>query len=201
MNPFIRLWRILRTSGLGSVYKTIKMRLRRFFSEEAHIVLRYEQGNVGIKLMSGMAYDKYAHLSDVPERDIRQICEAIGDQQAEKMFLLFEQGATFWLIMGEEKIAGYWWSIEGKYLKQWYIPLKDDDVVFFSAVVLPEWRGHSISPAVLIQIIEKRMPENISIYLDVETWNESAIRAWLKAGFVRLGVYPAIGSANTAGSF
>lgn len=200
MRRLTRLWRMLMESGPNVVFKTIKMRLKRLFAKEAHIVLRYEQGNAGIRLMSGVAYKEYAHLSDIPVEDIRQIGETIGDQQAEKMFHLFEQGATFWLIDIEKKVVGYWWSIPGKLLKQWYVPLEDGDVVFYSAMVLPEWRGHSISPAVLIQIIEKKMPKNISVYLDVETWNESAIKAWLKAGFVQLGAYPAIDRTSSAGS-
>jgi len=192
MNPFVKLWRTLRRSGFSSIYKTVKVRLKSHFISKAHIVLMHKNGFPNIPLMKGVTYKRHVCLSEIPGKNIQQICKAIGEERTKRMFLLFDQGAIFWAISVEQNIVGYWWSISGHSLEQWYISLNDDDAVFFSAMLFPEWRGYSISPAVLMQIIKYEMPNDISIYLDVETWNDPARKAWIKAGFVELGTYPSL---------
>jgi len=196
MSPFVKLCRTLKRSGFGSIYKTVKVRLKSHLMSKKHIVLKHEKRCPNIPLMKGVTYKRHLHLLDIPDENIQQICKSEGQQRAERMFLLFDQGATFWAISVEHNIIGYWWSISGLALDQWYIPLGNDDVVFFAAMLFPEWRGYSISPAVLMQIIEREMPSEISIYLDVETWNEPALKAWIKAGFVELGTYPPLNSSE-----
>lgn len=196
MNSLIRRWRILRELAPGAIYNILKLRLKRMLSEPSHIVLKYESKQTSVKLIGGVGYSRFSQLSEMPNQDINQVHQLLGEKKAEQLLRMFQQGSVLWLIKKDGEVIGYWWSIRGERLQQWYIPLSEDDVVFYSAMIMHEWRGYSISPAVLIQIIRERMPEESAIYLDVETWNESAIKAWLKAGFIQIGRYPTLGSVN-----
>jgi len=185
---------MLTKSGVRAVYKTLRIRFKSLFVKKANIVLKYSNhGYFESPLLNGVVYRNYSIFSDISYQTKKQIYDIVGKKKTDEMFLLFMQGANFWGIFMEDKIIGYWWTITAESLGNWYVPLEKDSVIFFAALIFPEWRGYSISPAVLHRIIEKEISDEASIYLDVETWNDSALRAWLKAGFIVIGTYPPLG--------
>lgn len=189
MKKLTKLFRMLIRSGFHSVYLTLKIRLRRLFTRKEHIVLSYTGHCINLPLIDSLTYQKYDYLDEVSDY-VKQSLHESSDNNQTNNLLLFEEGATFWAVFFNKIFVGYWWSKSKKLIDPWYIPLNCNDIVFFAATIFPEWRGRSFSPIALNKIIKNEIPIGISVYLDVETWNESALKAWSKAGFTIVGTYP-----------
>jgi ribosomal protein S18 acetylase RimI-like enzyme len=190
MDKLKKLWNVFSQSGGIAVYKIVKNRLKRQLIKREHVVLKYNKDTVAPAMKAEIIYKPYVVLQDVPKTTKQQLVALSGAANVDEMFAIFEKKAVFWAIYHQQNIIGYWWSITMDDLKQWYIPLKPQDIVFFAAWVTPVWRGQAIAPSVLMAIINQAVSNDVSIYLDVETWNESGISAWKKAGFVKMGIYP-----------
>ncbi|MCK4493959.1 MAG: GNAT family N-acetyltransferase [Methylococcales bacterium] len=190
MDKFKKIWQVLHTSGSLAVYKILKNRLKRQLMKREHIVLKYHQNDLINTLKVGLHYKQYLTASAIPETTKQQLYRLSNAENVTEMFTFFEKKAVFWAIYQQESVVGYWWSTSIEGLKQWYIPLNAQDLVFFAAWVAPVCRGQAIAPSVLLHIIKKRINTDSSVYLDVETWNESGIKAWQKAGFIEVGLYP-----------
>ena len=190
MDTLKKLWHVLHKSGGLAVYKILKNRLSRQWMKREHIVLKYHQNDTVNTLKKGLHYEQYSAISSVPETTKQQLYDLSGAENVTEMFALFEKKAVFWAIYQQESVVGYWWSSSIEGLKQWYIPLNPHDLVFFAAWIAPVWRGQAIAPSVLRHIIKTHINTECSVYLDVETWNESGIKAWQKAGFIDVGLYP-----------
>lgn len=180
---FLKLKYIFQSGGVLGVYNTVINKLCRVVIREKSIILKYQRSLLGIELSREIYYLKCKSISDVPEKLISQIYEEMGPFASEDMFSQFNIGSVFWVICNDDELVGYWWSIEGEFLEAWFIPLDNKDVVFLSALIVPKWRGFSISPSVLLHIIHNEISCNVSIFIDVKNWNLSALNAWKKAGF------------------
>ena len=196
MNMLKKLWPVLTQSGGLAVYKILKNRLKRQLMKEKHLVLKYNKTTDARVMNAEITYKSYTVLNDISENTKQQFYRLSGRTSADEIFALFEKKAVFWAIFHQKNIVGYWWSISMENLKNWYIPLEVQDLVFFAAWVAPVWRGHAIAPSVLLDIIKHQTSDEISIYLDVETWNESGIKAWKKAGFIEIGLYPPLSNTQ-----
>ncbi|MCK5728655.1 MAG: hypothetical protein KAG10_05535 [Methylococcales bacterium] len=198
MDKVKKLWKVLTQSGGLAVYKILKNRLQRQLMKREHIVLKYHQNTNTRALNTEITYKSYAILEEVPASTKQQLYSLSGTKNVNEMLSLFEKKAVFWAIYQQESVVGYWWSISMEDLKQWYIPLNKQDLVFFAAWVAPVCRGQTIAPSVLFAIINTQLSAEVSVYLDVETWNESGIKAWKKAGFIDVGIYPPLPEAQKA---
>ncbi|MCK5898337.1 MAG: GNAT family N-acetyltransferase [Methylococcales bacterium] len=190
MDKLKKLWNVLQKSGSSAVYKILKNRLKRQLMKKEHIVLKYQPNDKADTLKEGLCYEKYARLSTVPESTKQELYALSQSSYVDEMLLLFDQKAVFWVIYQQDLVVGYWWSTSIEGLRQWYLLLNPEDLVFFAAWVAPVWRGQAIAPSVLLNIINTQVETETSVYLDVETWNESGINAWKKAGFIEVGIYP-----------
>lgn len=185
-----KLFSLVKTQGPRSLGYIIDLRIRRRFSSNNHIVMKYNPGKTFIELSDDIVYDKYITLSQIETNYCLQINEEIGEERSSKMFDLFKKRAVFWLIRKKQEVIGYWWTVKSQDLRNWYILLNNEDNVFFAATIFFHWRGRQISPAVMQRIISTEYRDVEHIYLDVEAWNHPALRAWEKAGFSVVGKYP-----------
>ena len=96
----------------------------------------------------------------------------------------FEQGAILWIVKLKEDIAGFGWSIRGKMVSPWYLPLTPHDAVLFDFVTFEEYRGRSLYALLLDYILGKLKLEGVSrAFLFIWAWNISSIRGNEKSYF------------------
>lgn len=96
----------------------------------------------------------------------------------------FEKGAILWILKLEGDIAAFGWSIRGKMVSPWYLPLTLNDAVLFNFVTFEEYRGRNLYSVLLNYIFGRLKSEGVSrSYGFVWEWNTQSIRGIQKAHF------------------
>jgi GNAT superfamily N-acetyltransferase len=93
---------------------------------------------------------------------------------------------VMWLAVVDGKFGGHLWSRKGKYVPKWFVPLNEEDLQFFAAVIFDEFRGRGIAPALMRYIMKQEMNGRGTAYVDCAQWNTPAARFCEKAGFKRI---------------
>jgi hypothetical protein len=102
----------------------------------------------------------------------------------------FEKGASLWLIICSESLAGYSWTIQGRTISSYYFPLTQDDVQIFDWYVFPKYRGRAIHWFLITHILYELGSEGASrAYGDVAEWNRASLSSYkLLTPFRMLGL-------------
>jgi ribosomal protein S18 acetylase RimI-like enzyme len=83
----------------------------------------------------------------------------------------FERRGIAWLGKVDGVAAAIRWTKFGKDVAKWYVPLHHEDIVFFSALTLPAFRGLGVHGAMIRHVLAS---ENYrAAYVDVAKWNTS----------------------------
>lgn len=99
----------------------------------------------------------------------------------------FEKGAILWIAKLNADIAGFGWSIRGKMVHPFYLPLTTHDAVLFDYVTFEEYRGRGLYILLLNYILGKLKLEGVSrAFIFSSAWNTSSIRGIEKTYFHKL---------------
>jgi hypothetical protein len=85
----------------------------------------------------------------------------------------FERRGIAWLGKVDGVPAAIRWTKFGKDVTKWYVPLHHDDIVFFSALTLPAFRGLGVHGAMIRYVLA--CEKYRAAYVDVAKWNTSLI--------------------------
>lgn len=100
----------------------------------------------------------------------------------------FEKGAILWIVKLNEDIAGFVWSIKGKLISPWYLPLTPHDAYILDAVTFEEYRGRRLYPLIMNYVLGKLKLEGVSRAIaEVYAWNTPSIRGLEKTYFRKFG--------------
>jgi hypothetical protein len=102
----------------------------------------------------------------------------------------FSKRGVFWIGTLAEKPACHACSIRARDLKQWYIPLRPDDVVIFSVCTWPGFRGMGLARSLVHHIVSSQGGTDTNFYLDTKEWNRTAQATFERIGFQRIAVRP-----------
>ncbi len=101
----------------------------------------------------------------------------------------FPLGAVLWLARLDGRIAAYGWTITGRTVRPYFLPLGEADVHFFDFYVFPEHRGRGLNPAFVCKILKSLAAETKRrAFIDVAEWNTPQLYSLSKTPFRRLGV-------------
>jgi ribosomal protein S18 acetylase RimI-like enzyme len=139
-----------------------------------------------VELPSGMAIER-CDSWEAALPWMTALRERRTQQHIEQMQRELADHGVMWLALVDGKLAGYLWSRTGRYLPRWFVPLAEDDLVFFAATTFPEFRGRGIAPALMRYIMQQEMKGRGTAYVDCAQWNKAAARFFEKAGFTRIG--------------
>jgi ribosomal protein S18 acetylase RimI-like enzyme len=101
----------------------------------------------------------------------------------------FAIGATLWLVRDQDELAGYGWTLTGKTVRPYFVPLGPNDIHLFDFLVFPEFRGRRLNPALVGFILDTLGREGRSrAYIEVAEWNDKELRSLEKTSFHHLGM-------------
>jgi len=188
---FTRFAKYYKKHGLLKTFQKVCQDVQHLFFK-SQMVLYYaelkELPDTGLSLPQNIniecrrTYDD-AYLSDM---------QKLTDYRSEKLLTKkikdrFEKGAVLWIIKQDGAIAGFIWSIRGKTVKPYYIPLTPDDVFLFDVEVFDTFRGRGLYPLLTNYMVGKLKSEGvIRAFGDIRAWNASSILGAKKTYFHKL---------------
>ncbi len=180
--------RLRRRYGLialpGRVLRKTWQRLMR----NKHYVSVHGHGATIFPMPDKLRIERYVREQDIPSSVLEQVTVEEGNSFVHFMRREFANHGVLWLCYMDGEIIAYQWSRVGKYIRQWFVSLSNADVLIFSTVTFPNWRGRGIGPAMMGHIIANEVHDQGVTYIDCKEWNTPAIRAIDKAGFTRIGL-------------
>ena len=129
-------------------------------------------------------------INDIPTNFWSALRASQPNTPREEFIINFSKHSTFWLGTLEGVPACCAWSLRGRDLEQWYIPLQQDDLVIWSMITWVGFRGIGLACNIMQHIALAEGNDEADIYLYTKEWNFSAQRSAEKAGFQRLAVKP-----------
>ncbi len=101
----------------------------------------------------------------------------------------FAANAELWLLREAGTIAAYGWTLKEKTMEPHYFPLQPGDVHLFDFFVFPEFRGRSLNPALVGQILSAMSREGLKrALIEAAPWNQAQLASLKKTPFQRLGL-------------
>jgi ribosomal protein S18 acetylase RimI-like enzyme len=103
----------------------------------------------------------------------------------------FSAGASLWLVMSGNEIAGFGWTICGRAIEPYYFPMGPEDVQLFDFYVVPRFRGRAIHWMLTAHILYALAAEGKSrAFADTGEWNQAQLASFKMTplrflGFVR----------------
>ncbi len=121
--------------------------------------------------------------------DLQQILSAWNPQIARRRLAeRFAQGAVLWLCKLDGRLAAYGWTIIGRTMERHFMPLGGNDVHLFDFLVVPEFRGRRINPALVNHILSQLAAEGRSrAFIEAAVWNTAQLASLGRTLFRPLG--------------
>lgn len=132
------------------------------------------------------------HLKSYPElssQDLHQIIHVWSPKLAHRdVRQRFSGGASLWLIRSGGSLAGYAWTLQGRTMVPYYLPLAEDDVHLFDFHVFPKYRGRAIIHFLVVYILWRLSVDGAArVYGEVAEWNDASLSSYTTMPFRRLG--------------
>jgi hypothetical protein len=136
--------------------------------------------NITIELRS--AYD------EAVQPDMQRMVDYWNEEQSIDLVKeRFRKGAILWMVKVAGIIAGFLWSIRGKMVSPYHLPLTPNDAVIFDVVTFEEFRGRGLYPMFLDFVFGKLKAEGVSrVYGHSFIWNKSSIKGLNKSYYRQL---------------
>ena len=100
----------------------------------------------------------------------------------------FARGASLWLAMAGDTLAGYGWTLQGATMEPYYFPLAQDDVHLFDFQIFPAFRGRGINPFLVTAILAGLAHEGRArAFIEAAAWNDAQLASLRKTPFRLLG--------------
>ena len=96
----------------------------------------------------------------------------------------FNKGAILWIIKSEDIISGFVWSIQGKMVSSYYIPLTPHDAALFDSVIFEEFRGRGLYPLLMNYVFWQLKVAGVHrTFGTSHAWNKASIQGIEKTYF------------------
>lgn len=100
----------------------------------------------------------------------------------------FALGSSLWVIKSDGRVAGYCWTIQGRTVLPYYVPLGKDDVHFFDLYVFPQYRGRAMNWFLIMGMLQALKAEGCArAYAEIREWNRTSQASFTMTPFTRLG--------------
>ena len=100
----------------------------------------------------------------------------------------FARGASLWMAMAGDVLAGYGWTLQGRTIEPYYFPLSENDVHLFDFQVFPDFRGRGINPFLVTSILVGLARDGRTrAFIEAASWNDAQLASLHKTPFRLLG--------------
>jgi RimJ/RimL family protein N-acetyltransferase len=197
-NKVTRTLSRIRESSLDKVPTIILDAARRGIGKlvrHKNIVYRLDRGayaaSAPVVRPPGFAVKRCERNTDIPSSFWPASARTEAPVEREHIDHGFANGGVFWIAYIGEHIAGFQWSVRGRFVKKYSVNLDPDDLVIYGAVTFNAFRGRGIHPATIRHIIENEATDDVDVYCDTAEWNVVAQRNIEKSGFRAIAVVSA----------
>jgi ribosomal protein S18 acetylase RimI-like enzyme len=184
-SPIARLERAVHRYGVGGLPKRAWERIRRRLVGDDSLVYRRDS-SIQVDPVAGLRVDRYDDWEQIDPATVESITSAAGISATKRLETHSDDGNLLWVACLDERVAGYLLTVRGSQLDRWHVRIADDDLVVYSVVVFPEFRGRGIAPALVERVIAAEVIAGQHAFIDTKAWNTPAIRFIVKAGFQRV---------------
>ena len=190
-----RFLNYFRQHGFRATLHRFDLALRRLLSAGRMVLFYYDFPPFRVTApLSGwpehLRVERKQSHEEIDQQDLQKIVNFWNPQLARRSLAeRFEAGASLWLIRSTGQLAGYGWTLTGRTVRPYFLPLGASDVHLFDFLVFPEYRGRRINPSLVIYILDQLSREDRSrAYIEVAEWNHSELTSLSKTAFHVLGV-------------
>ena len=140
-------------------------------------------------LSSGWKVHQLRARTELTPKHFRQMTEFWNPKLATKNIDdRFARGASLWLVEGEDRLAGYGWTLQGTTMEPYYFPLASHDVHLFDFHVFPQYRGRGLNPFLVDHILGELASQHAGrAFIEAAEWNDAQLASLQKTRFRRLG--------------
>ena len=178
--------------GLGPTIRRFALAMRRtLFSNRA--VLFYcdlsRQTSAPPDLPNFLKVERKRSCVELNPQDLDQIVNVWNPKLAHRrMQERFDRGASLWLIKFHDRLAGYGWTLQGRIIAPYYLPLAEDDVQFFDFHVFPKYRGRAIDWFLMTHALQMLAVDGAArAFAEAGEWNQASLSSIAMTSFRRLG--------------
>ena len=111
------------------------------------------------------------------------VSESEGSSATRALRKQVGEGRVLWVARQDGEVAGYLLTARGRQAEPWLMPIAEEDLILYSVVVIPSFRGRGIAPTLAEQVLRSELRDGQLAYIDTKAWNSSAIRFIDKADF------------------
>jgi len=140
-------------------------------------------------LPSSLKLERKRNAAEISQQDLQQITSLWNPKLAQRnMQERFGLGASLWLIMFEDQLAGYGWTLQGCTVEPHYFRLGPDDVHLFDFHVFSQYRGQGLNPFLVTQILHNLSGECYGrAFIEAAEWNQAQLASLRRTPFRHLG--------------
>jgi ribosomal protein S18 acetylase RimI-like enzyme len=128
--------------------------------------------------------------AELDPNESQRIIEFWNPKLAQKrMDERFAHGASLWVVLFDGELAGYGWTLRGRTIEPYFLPLGPDDIHFFDFHVFPAYRGRGLNPLLVKHILASLRAEGGGrAWIEAAEWNAPQRSSLQKTPFLRLGL-------------
>ena len=193
-NCIARLTEYYRRHGLADTTRRAWLALRRTLLASRMVVFYCDldpKQLVPMNLPKPIKVKRLVALAELSAEHLQEVTTVWNPKLAERnMRERFAKGASLWLILYEDRLAGYGWTLRGNTIEPYYLPLAPDDVHFFDFHVFPQFRGKGLNPMLVSHIVEYLAQTGKGrAFIDVAIWNDTQLKSLGKTPFRKLALF------------
>jgi hypothetical protein len=181
-----------RRHGFGATIRRIGLALERGLFSNRMVVFYCDlstNAQPSIDLPGSLKINRLTSYPELNSEDLQQIIQVWNPKLSHRNIReRFSGGAALWLIMSGGNLAGYAWTLRGRTMVPYYLPLGQDDVHLFDFYVFRKYRGRAIIHFLVTYILKNLELDGAKrVFGEVAEWNQPSLSSYKTTSFRRLG--------------
>ena len=174
----------IRRAGLAARRALFSNRMVVFYCDIA------KQTTAPANIPNSLKVERLRSYAELSPQDLQEMTSFWNPKLAHRNIKeRFNLGASLWLIICEERLAGYAWTLQGHTVVPYYLPLGEDDVHLFDFYVFRKYRGRAIIYFLVIHILRTLAVDGAArVFGEVREWNQASLSSYTLTPFRRLGM-------------
>ena len=174
---------------LIKLLKKIKGRFLRHYHEwfsKTNYIFSFK-GTISPEKRTDCEFLSYKSFESLPEQTRIDMCEDGSIIQLNQNKLELEENAILWIASVNSHMVSFVFTRQGKYFKNWFVPLQPTDIVFFRLGTNPSYRGRGYATSLIRYVMHELETKEALFYIDIRTYNRPSIRCVEKTGWLCIG--------------
>jgi ribosomal protein S18 acetylase RimI-like enzyme len=192
-NSISRLAEYYRRHGLAATMRRVGVASKRGLFTSRMVVFYYdldERRVPEVNTVKALKVERLRTPAELSPKHFEEMTSFWRPKVASRnIYERFKKGASLWLVVCEDELAGYGWTLQGCTMEPYYFPLAKDDVHLFDFHVFPRYRGRGLNPYLIDRILDVLATKcGGRAFIEAAEWNAPQLNSLRKTHFRRLGL-------------